>query len=334
MTPQTTGPVFWIDHFVLNSEDVPRWEAFNAAILGATYLGPAPRGLFQKVGAGSIGAFRDVKPLPPSKGVGRGLPRYGYFIDRSDVDAHVRRLQANGAAYSGPHRTAAEGEAGVAIAWEDPDRNQFEFWAPDTLPDGAMAEATSFGVGRISHATFESRDLERTADFFARYCDLEPLRDAGIPKDTLVMRLAGGARLIYKEVTTLGGRTTGMGLADAHTALTVREDSFFPNYRRLWAHVPEWGIEPMACADGQALETLPARTARHGSKEGRYFYSLVNKGDDFFDWDTNQFHFVGGTPRNGSMAEYEALIVGKYIDAWEREHGNLDGFAAMVAGGE
>ena len=331
---QKTGPVYWIDHFVLNSEDVPRWEAFNAAILGATFHGPAPRGVFQKVGAGTIGAFRADKALPKSAGVGRGLPRYGYFIERADVEAHLRRLEMNGVAHGSPTRTAAEGDAGIAIAWEDPDGNQFEFWAPDALPDGAMAEATSVGVGRISHATFESRDLERTADFFARYCDLERLRNSDIPADTLVLRLAGGARLIYKEVTALGGRTTGMGLADVHTALTVHEDSFFPNYRRLWASVAEWGENSTACEPGESLESLPARTARHGSKEGRQFYSLVNKGDDFFDWDTNQFHFIGGTPENGSMAEYEAHIVGHYIDAWEREHGNLDGFGANVTGGD
>ncbi|HEV8021943.1 MAG TPA: VOC family protein [Candidatus Lustribacter sp.] len=331
---ETTGPVYWIDHFVLNSADVPRWEAFNEAVLGATFHGPAPRGVFQKVGAGTIGAFRAEKPLPPSAGVARGLPRYGYFIDQRDIDAHVRRLQAHGVAYDGPHRTTAEGEAGIALAWEDPDGNQFEFWAPDALPAGAMAEATPVGVGRISHATFESRDLERTADFFARYCDLKPVRSADIPAGTLVLPLAGGARLIYKEVTALGGRTTGMGLADAHTALCVHDDSFFPNYRRLWAGVAEWGEDSTACGPGQSRETLPARTARHGSKEGRQFYALVNKGDDFFDWDTNQFHFIGGAPKNGSMAEYEAHIVGVYIAAWEREHGNLDGFGAMAVEGD
>jgi catechol 2,3-dioxygenase-like lactoylglutathione lyase family enzyme len=328
---QKTGAVYWIDHFVLNSEDVPRWAAFNTKLLGAYDL-PAVRVIFQAVGPILIGAFEAKAPMPPTAGVGKGLPRYGYYIDKGDVDAHVRRLDANGVPHSGPIRTAADGEAGTAVYWQDPDGNQFEFWAPDTLPEGAMVKTSSAGVGRISHATFESRDLDRTADFFKRYCDLERVRDAGIAADTLVLRLASGARLVYKKVDTLGGRSTGMGLSDVHTALTVHQDSFFPNYRRLWAGLPAWGADPLAREPGVGVDALPARTVRHGSPEGRQFYAAVEKGDDFFDWDTNLFHLVGGTPANGSMAVYEGHTVGAYMAAWEKEHGNLDGFRAMVVG--
>ena len=48
-----------------------------------------------------------------------------------DVDQHLRRLDQ----YNVPHldalRTSSDGEEGISIAWEDPDGNQFEFWAPD-----------------------------------------------------------------------------------------------------------------------------------------------------------------------------------------------------------
>lgn len=328
---QTTGPVHWIDHFVLNSEDVPRWAAFNTKLLGACEI-PAVRGTFQRMGGILIGAFAAKAPLPPAAAVGAGLPRYGYYIDRADIAAHVRRLEANGIVHGGPIATSADGEAGTAIYWQDPDGNDFEFWAPDVPPAGALAAPSSAGVGRISHATFESRDLERTADFFKRYCDLDRARSADIAPDTLVLPLASGSRIVYKLVDRLGGRTTGTGLSDVHTALTVHQDCFFPNYRRLWAGVPEWGFDSMACGPNETALSLPARTARHGSPEGRQFYDAIAKGDDFFDWDTNQFHFVGGTPANGSLSEYAPHTVGAYMAAWEREHGTLDGFRSMVVG--
>ena len=326
-----TGPVYWIDHYVLNSEDVPRWAAFNTKLLGA-YDKPAVRGVFQMVGPTLIGAFEAKAPLPPAGALGRGLPRYGYYIRTADIPKHLARLNALGVAHSAPVHTAADGEAGTAIYWQDPDGNDFEFWAPDAPPAGALEVLSSEGVGRISHAVFESRDLERTAEFFKRYCEVDRVRDADIAPDTLVLRLAAGSRIVYKKVERFSGRTTGTGLSDVHTALTVHEDSFFPNYRRLWAGLPEWGNDSMACKPGQTPETLPARTARHGSPEGRQFYDLVAKGDDFFDWDTNQFHFVGGTPHNRSLASYDGHTVGFFVANWEREHGTLDGFRDMVIG--
>ncbi|HLY65663.1 MAG TPA: hypothetical protein VKU60_09015, partial [Chloroflexota bacterium] len=50
---------------------------------------------------------------------------------------------------------------------------------------------------------------------------------------------------------------------------------------------------------------LPARTARHGSPAGRKWFDIKGRGDDWYDWDTNCFHFMGGEPRNRSFALYE-----------------------------
>src|SRR6185312_13774142 len=102
----------------------------------------------------------------------------------------------------------ADGDTGISLIFQDPDENQFEFWAPDVLPDGAMARPSSVGVGHLSHGVFESRDLERTADFFKRYFELDRVRNADIAAGTLVLRLAAGGRLVFKLVQTLGGRTT------------------------------------------------------------------------------------------------------------------------------
>ena len=157
--------------------------------------------------------------------MGKGLPRFGFFIDAGDIDRHLLRLKAAGAVHSEPQRTTAYGDAGSVIFWQDPDGNQFEFWAPDVMPAGAMTGCGAERVGRISHGVYESRDLERTAAFFDRYCGVERVPAADTAPDTLVLRLAAGARLIFHKVDQLEGRTTGFGMPDPHTALIVREIS-------------------------------------------------------------------------------------------------------------
>lgn len=323
MSEARTGTVHWIDHYVACSEDIPRWAAFHAQVLGAETL-PDPSGrlpgVFQKVARIRHGAFTNRAPMPATKGLGRGLPRYGYYIDASDIDAHMRRLEAAGAIHGEPLRTSAAGDAGTSIYWQDPDGNQFEFWAPDVLPLGAMTGCGPERVGRISHGVFESRDLDRTAEFFKRYCDLEPIRNADVADDILALRLAAGGRLVFQKVAELGGRTTGMGLRDAHTALLVHEESYFPNYERIWSALPEWDFDPSAGKPIVNAEALPARTVLHPSPAGRRFHAMARRGDDFFDWDTNMFHFYGGTPIGTSLAIYEGHSVEDYIDEWERAH--------------
>ena len=335
ITRVRAGTVQWIDHYVVCSEDVPRWAAFHAQVLGAVTL-PDPGGklpgVFQSVARIRHGGFTALAPMPPTKGLGAGLPRYGYYVYAADIDAHLRRLDAAGALHGDPFRTAADGEPGTSIQWQDPDGNQFEFWAPDELPAGAMTECGPERVGRISHGVFESRDLERTAAFFKRYCDLDPVRNPDVAADTLVLRLGAGGRLVFKKVDRLGGRTTGMGLADAHTALLVHDDDFFPNYRRVWTDLPEWDFDPRGGKTIEHPETLPPRTVLHPSPAGRRFHALAQRGDDFFDWDTNLFHFYGGTPIDGSLAVYEGHAVEDYIDDWHRAHGTYDGFRDMVFG--
>ena len=316
-----TGTVHWIDHYVTTSEDIPRFTAFHEQAMGAVTL-PDPTGslpgVFQQIGPIRHGGFLARNPIPATKGIGKGLPRYAYFIYAADLDAHVRRLEKAGAILSDPVRTSSEGDPGTAIYWQDPDGNQFEFWAPDVLPEGAMTGCAAERIGRISHAVFESRDFDRTAAFYRRFCELEPIRNAGMAEDVLALRLAAGGRLIFQRVDELGGRTTGLGLRDAHTALLVHEDSYFPNYRRLWDALPEWDFDPSA---GQPIEhgdQLPARTVLHPSPAGRRFHALSKRGDDFFDWDTNMFHFYGGVPAGASLAIYKGRSINSYIAEWER----------------
>lgn len=326
---QRSGAVHWIDHFVTATNDIDRWVAFHQRVVGGIPWGDFPAamrsmGMFLNVARGRIGAFVSKKPLPQTLGLGAGLPRYGFYTYAADLDAHARRLDAVGAVHGAPMRMASEGEAGISLPWQDPDGNQFEFWAPDVLPEGAMADCGPERVGRISHAVFESRDLDRTAALFAQYCGLYPEPRAEIGSDTLVLCLGSGGRIVFRKVDELGGRTTGCGLPDAHTALLVHTDDFFPTYARLWAGLPEWEFDPLEDRAMQDALLLPPRTVLHPSPGGRRFRALTHRGDDFFDWDTNLFHFYGGVPVRDSMAIYEGRSIEYYATEWERTHGGVE----------
>jgi hypothetical protein len=191
------------------------------------------------------------------------------------------------------------------------------------MPEGAMTDCGLERVGRISHGIYESRDLERTATFFERYCGVERAPAAEVAPDTLVLRLAAGARIIFQKVERLAGRTMGFGMPDPHTALIVRTQDFWPNYARLWAGLPEWEYDywgtQLAVPDP---ESLTPRTFLHSSPAGREFRRKYSKrGDGFLDPDTNFFHFFGGTPLNGdSMAIYEGHDVGYFMASFQREY--------------
>ncbi len=331
------GTVYWIDHAVVCTNDPERWRAFHTRVLGtgATEGSGVPPsiGYFLGGSGARIGGFITGYPLPPTHGLGRGLPRYGFYVSPADIDMHLRRLDANGAPHSKPIRTSADGDAGTSIYWQDPDGNQFEFWAPDEFPEGAMADCSPERVGRISHAVFESRDLARTAALFERYCALEPCKQSVAAADSLVLRLAGGARLVFHKVDELQGRTEGCGLPDAHTALLVRREDYFPNYQRMWAELPEWDFDAKVNM-GKPVDNpgaLTPRTVKHGSPAGKKFHQLTGRGDDWLDWDSNMFHFYGGTPIGDSMAAYDAYALDYYVDEWMRTQDIP--LAAVVSGG-
>jgi hypothetical protein len=221
--------------------------------------------------------------------------------------------------------TSAEGEDGTAIYWQDPDGNQFEFWAPARLPAGAMDPPEAGGpmkVGRISHGVYESRDLRRTADFFHRYCALEPLAGGDIPADTLVLPLAAGGRLVFKQTEAPGHRTSGRGVyRDLHTAVVVRPEDFWPNYERMWAELPEWDFDEQRGRYAGDGASLPARTTLHGSPAGRRWKAAFGRGDDWYDWDMNLFHFFVGVPQRGSMTTYEPHSIEDSMDQYLQAHG-------------
>jgi catechol 2,3-dioxygenase-like lactoylglutathione lyase family enzyme len=312
---QRTGPACGIDHYVVPTADVKRWITFYADVLGAEPRTAAdrPGTQFTFVGRSHVGGSPSRNPLTP----GTGLPRYSWFIRPEEIARHLERLDANGVSHTPPTRTAEEGEEGTAIRFPDPDGNQLEFWAPARMPEGVMEGASSAGVGLINAAVFESRNLDRSTDFYGRYCGLDTLHNADVAQDTVVLPLAGWGRLVFKRVDRLGVRTTGHAVYRAlHTAMVIGDEQFMPAMDRMWRELPEWDFDPEAMPRLSAEEAgaLPARTCIHGSPIGPRWKSTLGRGDSFCDWDTNVFHFVGGTPVNGSMVSFKGVEQERYLE--------------------
>jgi hypothetical protein len=180
-----------------------------------------------------------------------------------------------------------------------------------------MEIATEAGVGRISHAVYGSRDLVRTAAFFEKYCGMAVERHPQISEGTLVLRMRAGARLVYKLDDKIDERVAGHSpWWDMHTALLVREEEFFPNYRRMWESLPEEDGPKEDLKDAREKEdNFPARTGLHRSPVGYKWKAIYQRGDEFYDWDGHAFHFFGGIPltNDGSLALYQGKEQEDYL---------------------
>ena len=180
-----------------------------------------------------------------------------------------------------------------------------------------MEICTSEKVGRISHAVYGSRDLARTAVFFDKYCGLQPVNNPTIAEGMLVLRLRAGGRIVYKLVDRVDERVAGHGpWWDMHTALTVRENEFLPNYRRMWEGLPEEENAKEKLSESvERQDALPARTGLHRSPVGYKWKEIYQRGDEFYDWDGHAFHFYGGIPlkEDGSLALYTPKEQEEYL---------------------
>ena len=324
------GAVHWIDHYVVGTNDLSGWADWANKATGlprrpinglTTNMRKKNTPIFcfmwWEGGSCRIGAFLQPENYPPAKELGTDTPRCGFYIRPEDIDMHLRRLDQHKIPHTDPIRTTAEGDEGTVIYLADPDNNQYEFWAPVHMPEGAMEIATSEKVGRISHAVYGSRDLARTAAFFEKYCGMEVEHNSKTAEGTLVLRLRAGARLIYKLVDQVDERIAGHSpWWDMHTALLVREEEFLPNYRRMWEGLPEEAGPKENLNDSRDKEdAFPARTGLHRSPVGYKWKEIYQRGDEFYDWDGHAFHFFGGIPlkSDGSLALYEGKEQEEYL---------------------
>src|SRR5687767_6414281 len=260
---QRQGAPYWIDHYVVPTADTARFIDFYTDVLGGKARAgddQRPGTRFTYVGQCHVGGTpaRSGKLEAPT-----GLPRYSWFIRPEEIAEHVKRLDSRGVKHSGPTRMREEGDEGTSIRFTDPDGNELEFWAPDRLPEAAMHNESPLKVGRIAAATYPTRDLARTTDFYHRYCGLDPIRGADVASDIVVFPLGAAGRIIFKKVDRLGDRTGGHVVHRAlHTAMVVRDDEFMSVLDSMYQDLPEWDYDPNQPPPLGVEETgkLPART--------------------------------------------------------------------------
>ena len=119
------------------------------------------------------------------------------------------------------------------------------------------------GLGRISHVVLESRDLDRTLDFHAELLALDPIYSGDIPKDSLVFRLAGGGRIIFKKIAPEAETRGGSQWFGIHSALTIRTEHWDEAYGRVWERTSRRAWQ--ACFAGWRLSSSAWGCTRCGA---------------------------------------------------------------------
>src|SRR5947209_17448123 len=90
----------------------------------------------------------------------------------------------------------------------------------------------------------------------------------------------------------------------------------------MWNELPEWEFD--AERDGiygGDWRSLTARTAVHPSPAGRQWFASYGRGDDWYDPDTNLFHFFGGQAPECSIAFYEGHAMEEYAAEFLKSRG-------------
>src|SRR4051794_14418232 len=145
-----TGAVFWLDHYVVPTNDLPRHLEWVKNVLGGhdqrqlrlttqSRQRNAPISAFSVIGHyHPCSSFLADRMLPEPKPLGQGAPRYGYYVRRGDLDEHLARLDKFDTPHTDPIDISSEGEEGTVVYFMDPDGTQYELWAPRHLPPAAM----------------------------------------------------------------------------------------------------------------------------------------------------------------------------------------------------
>lgn len=315
------GAVHWIDHFVVPTNDMVKWEHFTEGALGGhvahkgglttgQYLRGGYVRSFYDVGRHELAAFLQLDILPEPRPLGQGLPRYGFYVRPEDVEDHLRRLDELGVEHSDPKVISDGGEKGTVVYFRDPDHNEYELWAPRFMPPGAMDSHNPTGLGRISHVVLESRDLERTRQFNGELFALDEIYNADVPKDVLAYRLAGGGRMLFQKIDPDAETRGGQDWFGVHSALTIRHEDWDLAYDRVWSRTQD-GRKYAGYRDAPDRETRrqlkEPYTSHPGSVLRGEWGDPNRRGENFSDWDNNEFHFTRGRFASGDVSVYEAV---------------------------
>ena len=161
----SAGRVYWIDHFVVPVNDLPKWRSFMTEVFGGRFehegglttaarAQRAPIRTFFAVGHyHHIGGFLQEQVLPLPSALGAGMPRHAFYIRAGDIDGHLRRLDA----------------AGVTYATRSPRRKTARTGRRSTSPITTETN-TSFGRRNTSRRGRWKTTTRRAWDAFRTWC--------------------------------------------------------------------------------------------------------------------------------------------------------------------
>jgi catechol 2,3-dioxygenase-like lactoylglutathione lyase family enzyme len=205
-----------LDHVAFPVRDLPRAEKFYIETVGLTFLtrrtnaDGSPRHTYVKAGENIIGLNLPGIETEPSRS---GAPRYAVGLSsRNSFEATVARIQASGVTCEQLREHGASAPILRSFRFIDFDNNHFEI---------CMTRA-SFGEIGLSHVVFETRDLQKSKNFYAQALGLKPV---GAIADEHYFEFPNRQLLAMKQVDALSDRTKRHGRA-VHVALNVSQQDF------------------------------------------------------------------------------------------------------------
>jgi len=205
-----------LDHVAFPVRDLPRAEKFYLETVGLTFLtrrtnsDGSPRHTYVKAGENIIGLNLPGIQTEPSQS---GAPRYAVgFSSRESFEATVERIRASGVAGVDLREHCASAPIFRSFRFIDFDNNHFEI----CLPRASLSE-----IG-LSHVVFETRDLQRSKNFYAQALGLNFV---GAIEDEHYFEFPNHQLLAIKEVDSLSDRTRRHGRA-VHVAFNVNQQDF------------------------------------------------------------------------------------------------------------
>ena len=160
------------------------------------------------------------------------------------------------------------------------------------------------------HVVLESRDLDRSLDFRGQFLALDLVSSADIPRDRLVLRLAGAGRMIFQQIAADAETRGGLQWHGVHSALTIRDEHWDESYARIWAQTHDGakyaGYKDAPDIDARRQLKEPF-TSHPGSVLQGEWGDPTRRGESFCDWDNNGFHFTRGRFATGDVFLYEIV---------------------------
>lgn len=237
MTATTNTPLRANLHEIcLTSDDPARLANFYAQAMGYSFAG---------TGADLLGKGPDRR-LAIRRGEPRALAYAAYAVPESaEIEALAQRLSAAGVAYD---RIDMPGFEPGALAFRDPDGNQFRFGIANGNPGGNSDDLAA----RLQHVVFASTDVARMLEFFTG--------TVGFVLSDIVEDSDGGLRTFFvrcsHEHHSLAVFAAGENRLDHHCYETVE-----------WNHIRDW-------ADHFAKQHIKLKwgPGRHGPGDNLFIF--------------------------------------------------------------